>query len=239
MALLSFLLLGMLLAFAASLSPWLLRTEELSLSLLSSSEASCCLGPEDRPLAPCGASYSPLVLHHEPCCDLLRTLANSSTALSGCLMLNARPLRPCQSCEPEHRLLQEQMRNLSLALQQENKTDSYRCAINILQCDRMQIVQRLNDSFEQIWEDSNCALCLRNEGEGLLNDSKDFMEMFNATMHCFEQNRLETTRIFSQEGNVSKVCTNCSTIYKDLNGLYSRMEKGNTLCVDIEDALSA
>ncbi|KAJ1151950.1 hypothetical protein NDU88_004729 [Pleurodeles waltl] len=219
----------------------LIQTEELSLSLLSASDAaaSFCLGPGDGPLVQCSSSYSPLLLQSEPCCDLLRSLANSSAALTGCLMLSARPLRPCRSCQPEYILLQELMHNLSLALEQENTTEISRCARNLLQCDRMQIVSRLNESFNQIWEDSNCALCLRNEGEGLRNDSIEFMERFNATMQCFEQNKLAVAPILSREGNYSKACTNCSKMYKDLTELYTQMEKANTLCIDIEDAMNS
>ncbi|XP_078504538.1 osteopetrosis-associated transmembrane protein 1 [Lissotriton helveticus] len=232
-------------ALLGSASGWnqyvssLTQTEELSLSLLSASDAAAfCLGPGDGPLVQCSSS-SPFMLQPEPCCDLLRSLANSSAALTACLMLSARPPRPCQSCQPEYSLLQEQMNNLSLALEQENTTEISRCARNLLQCDRMQIVARLNNSFNQIWEDSNCAQCLRNEGEGLRNDSIEFMEKFNATMQCFEQNKLVVTHIPFQEGNYSKVCTNCSKMYKDLTELYAHMQEGNTLCIDIEDAMNS
>lgn len=42
---------------------------------------------------------------------------------------------------------------------------------------------------------------------------------------------------FSQQGNYTELCKNCKNGYKELNELYSGMEKNATMCIDIEDAV--
>lgn len=41
------------------------------------------------------------------------------------------------------------------------------------------------------------------------------------------------------QGNYSELCVECKTSYKVLNDLYSNMSKNKSLCIDVEDAVSA
>lgn len=82
------------------------------------------------------------------------------------------------------------------------------------------------------------------------------MAILNQSLTCFEQYQvisngslrsiqaqfkqiLEFENIlFSKQKNHSELCKDCKTSYKRLNELYGRMEKNQTLCIDIEDAVS-
>lgn len=44
--------------------------------------------------------------------------------------------------------------------------------------------------------------------------------------------------IFLTQGNHTELCKNCKNTYRRVNELYSGMEKNNTMCIDIEDAVS-
>lgn len=48
---------------------------------------------------------------------------------------------------------------------------------------------------------------------------------------------LLTFSVFKQ-GNHSELCKDCKLSYKRLDDLYSRMDENQTLCIDIEDAVS-
>lgn len=41
----------------------------------------------------------------------------------------------------------------------------------------------------------------------------------------------------SFQGNQTELCKNCKGIYGDLNKLYSKFDKSQTLCIDMEDSV--
>ncbi|KAK7907749.1 hypothetical protein WMY93_016361 [Mugilogobius chulae] len=84
-------------------------------------------------------------------------------------------------------------------------------------------------NLEEIWEKSNCQNCISSDSPNLTNDTLYFLTMLNQTYNCFDQ---------YQQGNHTELCKNCKKTYQELNVLYSDMEKNNTMCIDIEDAMN-
>ncbi|XP_075453683.1 osteopetrosis-associated transmembrane protein 1 isoform X2 [Ascaphus truei] len=196
--------------------PRSLWAEELSLSLLPSYS----LAPD--------LSQDPAI-----CARLLVDYANSSAALSGCLVRRARPVRLCQGCYLEYVQLRAIMKSIADPLQ--NKTLS--CETSLLQSDRVQVVVILNDFFEQTWTDSKCMMCLQNDSRDLLNSTIEFMNLFDELNDCFEKNMQPAGQL--QQGNNPGICKNCSEGYKKLNVLYSKLEHEKVLCIDLEDAMNS
>ncbi|MEQ2253645.1 hypothetical protein ILYODFUR_034450, partial [Ilyodon furcidens] len=71
--------------------------------------------------------------------------------------------------------------------------------------------------------------CVTKDLKGRSNDTLYFLTLLNQTVTCFEKYK---------QGNLTEVCKNCEVTYKGLNELYSGMEKNNTLCIDLEDAMN-
>ncbi|KAB0393754.1 hypothetical protein E2I00_016140 [Balaenoptera physalus] len=154
------------------------------------------------------------------CRELLLDFANSSAELTGCLVRGARP----------------------------NSSESHNCARSLLMADRMQIVVILSEFFNSTWQKANCANCLTNKSEELSNSTVYFLNLFNHTLTCFENNLQGSAHSLLQLRNYSEVCKNCREAYKTLSSLYCEMQKmnelenkaesGTHLCIDVEDAMN-
>ncbi|XP_053315927.1 osteopetrosis-associated transmembrane protein 1 [Spea bombifrons] len=193
-----------------------LWAEELSLSLLPSyySARSFSDGPE-------------------VCSHLLIEFANSSAALSECLVKNARPVRLCQKCRHEYVQLRAVMDNIT---QKQNNTDI--CAQLLLQSDRVHVLVILNEFFQNTWEDSKCDDCLENNSTQIKNSTTEFMQLYDKLNNCFN-NSMKKPEFQKLEGNYSRVCQNCNVSYRSLNALYSKLELSKALCIDLEDAMNS
>ncbi|XP_048349226.1 osteopetrosis-associated transmembrane protein 1 isoform X2 [Sphaerodactylus townsendi] len=202
--------------------------QPLSLKLMQEAEDLSLLGSRDL------AELEP------ECRELLTAFANSSMKLTGCLVRSARPVRLCQNCFRQFREINEQLENITRAVG--NFSDSSKCSSSLLMSDRLQIVLILSTFFNDTWEKANCANCLKNNSEGLSNNTVMFLALFNASLTCFEHN-LQA----QEDSNYTQVCKNCSVTYKNLNALYKRMqeskqehdaEEQSHLCIDVEDAMN-
>ncbi|XP_001511508.2 osteopetrosis-associated transmembrane protein 1 [Ornithorhynchus anatinus] len=181
------------------------------------------------------------------CRALLVLFARSSARLTDCLGRGARPVRVCQTCYPLFREVVGSMENISRAAGPGNASESHNCARSLLMSDRMQIVVILSEFFNTTWQEANCANCLMNNSEGLSNSTIHFLDLFNITMTCFEQN-LQGGESSLQLRNYTDVCKNCRESYKSLSALYAEMQKrndhenkaehGTHLCIDVEDAMN-
>ncbi|XP_038616826.1 osteopetrosis-associated transmembrane protein 1 [Tachyglossus aculeatus] len=212
--------------------PWAPRlpaAEDLWLSLLRGE------GPDPDPPDP------------PDCRALLVLFARSSARLTDCLVRAARPVRLCQACYPLFQEVVASMDNISRAAGPGNASESHSCARSLLMSDRMQIVVILSEFFNTTWQEANCANCLMNNSEGLSNSTIHFLDLFNITMACFEQN-LQGGESNLQLRNYTDVCKNCREAYKSLSALYAEMQKrndheskaehGTHLCIDVEDAMN-
>ncbi|XP_053566582.1 osteopetrosis-associated transmembrane protein 1 [Bombina bombina] len=168
------------------------------------------------------------------CSQLLPEFANVSAALSGCLVLRARPARLCQGCYQNYVQLVGIMQKINQKFQ--NTSDS--CAKSLLQSDRVQLLVIMNEFFEQTWSDSKCTQCLEKNSTAMLTSTIKFMALFDEVNTCFHNN-MQAPSVYVQQRNLSRVCANCSAIYKNLSALYSELENANELCIDLEDAMNS
>ncbi|XP_067402662.1 osteopetrosis-associated transmembrane protein 1 [Emydura macquarii macquarii] len=176
------------------------------------------------------------------CRELLLGFANSSVGLAGCLVRSARPVRLCRSCYRHFQSVTEQLENITRAVGNSSESN---CAKSLLMSDRVQIVVILSQFFNSTWEKANCANCLKNNGEGLSNNTIEFLDLFNASLRCFERN-FQGPSINLVAGNSTEVCRNCNVTYRNLNTLYNKMQtmtgegRGHRthLCIDVEDAMN-
>ncbi|XP_047618122.1 osteopetrosis-associated transmembrane protein 1 [Phacochoerus africanus] len=212
----------------------LLEVEDLSLALLQGGR----LGPLSLP---------PDLPDLDPeCRELLLDFAHSSSELTGCLVRSARPVRLCQTCYLLFQQVANKMDNITRAVG--NSSESHGCARSLLMADRMQIVVILSEFFNSTWQKANCANCLTNKSEELSNSTVYFLNLFNDTLTCFENNLQGSTHSVLQLRNYSEVCEKCREKYKTLSSLYSEMQKmnelenkaesGTHLCIDVEDAMN-
>ncbi|KAM6279160.1 osteopetrosis-associated transmembrane protein 1 [Porphyrio hochstetteri] len=179
------------------------------------------------------------------CRRLLVAFAEGSAALTGCLGRRARPVRLCQACHHHYGRLLAQYGNITRAVG--NSTESHNCAKSILTSDRLQIVVTLSQFFNETWEAANCANCLKNNSEGLSNSTVEFLDLFNKSLTCFEQN-VQGQTVYLSPNNYTEVCKNCNETYKILNDLYNHLQRMNKqggesghsahLCIDVEDAMN-
>ncbi|XP_007939020.1 osteopetrosis-associated transmembrane protein 1 [Orycteropus afer afer] len=212
----------------------LLEVEDFSLSLLQGGGLAPLSLPPDLP------DLDP------ECRELLLDFANSSVELTGCIVRSARPVRVCQTCYSLFQQVANKMDNISRAVR--NTSESHSCARSLLMADRVQIVVILSEFFSSTWREANCANCLTNNSQELSNSTVYFLELFNRTLTCFEQNLQESSHSLLQPRNYSEVCKNCLTAYKTLSSVYNDMQKmnelenkaesGKHLCIDVEDAMN-
>lgn len=212
----------------------LLEVEDLPLSLMRGG----ALGPLSLP--PDLPDLNP------ECREMLLDFANSSAELTRCLVRSARPVRLCQTCYPLFQQVAGKMDIISRAVGNTSETPS--CARSLLMADRMHIVVLLSEFFNTTWQKANCANCLTNNSEELSNSTVSFLNLFNQTLSCFESNLQGSTHSLLPPRNYSEVCKSCCENYKNLNSLYSEMQKmnelknkaepGTHLCIDVEDAMN-
>ncbi|KAM9676269.1 osteopetrosis-associated transmembrane protein 1 isoform 2-T2 [Dama dama] len=173
----------------------LLEVEDLSLALLQGGRMGPLSLPPDLP------DLDP------ECRELLLDFGNSSAELTGCLVRGARPVRVCQTCYPLFQQVANKMDNISRAVG--NSSESHSCARSLLMADRMQIVVILSEFFNSTWQKANCANCLTNKSEELSNSTVYFLNQFNHTLTCFENNlQMNITRkLWSRTFNCSVPCS--------------------------------
>lgn len=160
------------------------------------------------------------------CLDLLRIFGQRYVASVNCLVPAARPVKVCQNCFSSYGGLQDIYTNIS---SDQMGPGNVSCRDSLLRSDRLMLVYLLYSNLEDVWERSNCDNCIAKDFRSLTNDTLYYMATLNLTITCFEK---------YQQGNHSELCKNCKSTYKDLNELYGRMERNQTMCIDIEDAMN-
>ncbi|KAK2856175.1 hypothetical protein Q5P01_004910 [Channa striata] len=159
------------------------------------------------------------------CSELLGVFGQRYVAHVNCLVPAARPVKVCQNCFSSYGGLVSVYSNISTELGPGNVS----CRDNLLRMDRLMLVYLLYSNSLDVWTKSKCQHCVTDKFQGLTNSTLYFMAILNQTLTCFEKYK---------QGNHSEICKNCNSSYKGLNELYSRMEKNQSLCIDIEDAMN-
>lgn len=161
---------------------------------------------------------------NEYCIELLRIYGQRYVTFANCLVFYARPVKVCQNCYTDFNSLKEIYRNISSGQGPGNVS----CHDSLTRSDRLMLLYTLYSNLEDIWTSADCDQCLTEHEEALTNDTRYFMATLNQSFSCFEQ----------YQKNHSELCKDCKARYKRLNELYSKMEKNQTLCIDIEDAMN-
>lgn len=161
------------------------------------------------------------------CNELLHIFGQRYVTYVNCLVPAARPVKVCQNCFSSFESLNDTYENIS---SNDVGPGNVSCRDSLLRSDRLMLVFLLFNNLRDIWTKSNCDSCIiKVPHYNLTNDTLYFLATLNHTLSCFEK---------YQQGNKTELCTNCKTAYKGLNDLYSGMEKNQTLCIDIEDAMN-
>lgn len=160
------------------------------------------------------------------CSEVLHLFGQRYVAYVNCLVPAARPVKVCQNCFSSYGGLLNIYKNIS---SDQVGPGNVSCKDSLLRSDRLMVVYLLYSSLEDLWGKSNCDNCITNGFQSLTNDTLYFMYTLNQTLTCFEK---------YQQGNHTELCKNCKSPYRDLNELYSRMEKNQTMCIDIEDSMN-
>ncbi|XP_029591594.1 osteopetrosis-associated transmembrane protein 1 isoform X1 [Salmo trutta] len=160
------------------------------------------------------------------CVALLAIFGQRYSTYVNCLVSAARPVKVCQNCYGTYGNLMEIYTNISDQMGPGNVS----CRDSLLRSDRLMLVFLLYSNLEDIWTASECNRCVSQRHHSLTNDTLYFMETLNQSLSCFEK--------YQKQGNHSELCTECKATYRELNELYSRMEKNHTLCIDIEDSMN-
>ncbi|XP_060907940.1 osteopetrosis-associated transmembrane protein 1 [Labrus mixtus] len=159
------------------------------------------------------------------CNDLLHLFGQRYVVYVNCLVPAARPVKVCQNCYSSYDNLTETYENISDQMGPGNET----CRDSLLRSDRLMLVYVLYSNLEDLWTKSDCKSCITKGYESLTNDTLYFMDILNHTLSCFEK---------YSPGNHTELCKSCKNTYSQLNDLYSGMEKNQTLCIDLEDAMN-
>ncbi|KAG8011346.1 Dynein regulatory complex protein 1 [Nibea albiflora] len=160
------------------------------------------------------------------CSELLHIFGQRYVAYVNCLVPAARPVKVCQSCFSSYGSLTEIFSNIS---SDQMGPGNVSCRDSLLRSDRLMVVYVLYENLHDLWEKSDCNNCISKGFQNLTSDTLYFMNTLNLTLTCFEQ---------YQQKNKSELCANCKADYRNLNVLYSGMEKNKTMCIDIEDAMN-
>ncbi|GAA6228789.1 osteopetrosis-associated transmembrane protein 1 [Lates japonicus] len=160
------------------------------------------------------------------CSDLLLIFGQRYVAYVNCLVRAARPVMVCQNCSAGYSSLVDMYTNIS---SDQVGPGNVSCRDSLLHSDRLMLVFQLYNNLKNLWDSSGCKNCITAGLQSPTNDTLYFMATLHQTTSCFDK---------YQHGNHTELCKNCKNTYKDLNELYSRMEKNQTLCIDIEDAMN-
>ncbi|CAG5927980.1 unnamed protein product [Menidia menidia] len=162
----------------------------------------------------------------EYCSELLHVFGQRYVTYVNCLVPAARPVKVCQNCYSSYGSLVAIYTNIS---SDQMSPGNVSCKRSLLRSDRLMLVYQMYSDLEDLWEKSDCSHCITDAYRSLTNDTMFFMTTLNQTLTCFEKYK---------QGNHTELCKSCKGTYKGLNDLYSRMEKEQTLCIDIEDAMN-
>ncbi|KAM3602453.1 uncharacterized protein V6R79_004457 [Siganus canaliculatus] len=160
------------------------------------------------------------------CSELLHLFGQRYVAYVNCSVSAARPVKVCQKCFSSYASLVEIYTNIS---SNQMGPGNVSCRDSLLRSDRLMLVFLLYTNLENLWKLSACDNCITEDFQSLTPDMLYFMATLNQTIMCFDK---------YQQGNHTELCKNCKSTYSGLNELYSRMEKNQTMCIDIEDSMN-
>ncbi|XP_023211494.1 osteopetrosis-associated transmembrane protein 1-like isoform X1 [Centruroides sculpturatus] len=167
------------------------------------------------------------------CTEILKNLAQMSSAFISCFVIHSRPITACIACYKEYihfRDIREQLYN---------KSDKYNCQKQLLNQDRIQIVGTTCNFILNTWYTANCDNCFKvidDDKEILSNESLHFINISHSLDECFKNySKTEKGKIVN-----STVCHSCKDLYHKVNNAYRKLSMAldNNVCADILDKIN-
>ncbi|KAL2082071.1 hypothetical protein ACEWY4_021889 [Coilia grayii] len=160
------------------------------------------------------------------CLSLLRIFGERYVNYVKCLVSYTRPVQICEKCYTNFNNLKEIFANISSDAM---GPDNVSCVDSLIRFDRLMLVYNLYHKQLDIWESAACSQCLTTDQRSLNETTLYFLTVLNRSASCFDKHK---------QGNHSELCKECKAPYHTLSELYNRMEKNQTLCIDLEDKMN-
>ncbi|XP_046393295.1 osteopetrosis-associated transmembrane protein 1 [Ischnura elegans] len=168
------------------------------------------------------------------CADIQTKFALAAQEFTYCSISNARPITFCEKCVASYL-------NVSMAHQEilKGKDNSINCRDQLINVDRLQIIETLNANIEKLWSRGECNRCFEESANGsttsnLNNVTKTFQMMNSVVAKCIKDN---------QPKDKPDICVICRDSYEKLNEFYNELkisEKSpSRICMDIVDSMNA
>lgn len=182
---------------------------------------------------------SPLLYSGIPsdqCQNLLSVYGEAVGNYDKCVAQFARPVRMCTECYEQFEKFNNAYNSLDKNVDINNKT----CKSELVNKDRLQIVQTVYADGYSLWESAKCHNCLKGSGEDLQlnNITRDFMKLYYVFFTCV-MNQTDDQGV----RNNSAACKTCQKSYDKLNNYYENhmgnRNKGDwKLCMDVIDSMN-
>lgn len=165
------------------------------------------------------------------CEEILEDLSTKASNFTYCVTSNARPITMCRKCFEFYNQFDSVYQNIS-------KNNDNDCQNELLNRDKVMIVQTVYQYIDSLWIKAQCENCLtRNSNETLLsNETLVFFVKLDNVNQCILQNKAEEYN----STNIKDVCGQCRDSYVDLNMHYDSLNTkfNNEVCMDIVDAMN-
>ncbi|CAG0898289.1 unnamed protein product [Darwinula stevensoni] len=182
------------------------------------------------------------------CEDLLKYFSHAVSEFTHCAVRFARPIHLCEKCVQQY-LNVSQAHHAIIMEQDENSGEG--CISELLNADRIQIVETSFQFTMNLWEKAACDNCFEKYGNGTLttdlnNVTKSFMAQYKKMLACL-QNQTEVLGVHgigpdTWSGKTRNVtCDRCQDSYRALNYIYADVLgdiDADHICMDIVDAMN-
>lgn len=164
------------------------------------------------------------------CQELLNSFAKYTSDYTMCTMMNARPIKVCENCIDMYLDVHKSYNQL---LKLYDEFDN-QCKEEILNLDRLQVVDKGYRFVEDLWHKASCSECFKKDEHGatisnLTDTTVKLISLSDNTKACISNHENST-------GNSSQtICNECKDEYLELNNYYNRHR---TRCMDIVDLVN-
>ncbi|KAL5251515.1 hypothetical protein ACHWQZ_G017024 [Mnemiopsis leidyi] len=165
----------------------------------------------------CSAALFETRLDQE-CSKLQLQFATASSDFTTCLGKNTKPVRICVTCFDNYQVLNSSFFNI---------TTNQNCSNLLLQSDNAMVIQRLWDSYANMWSSALCDTC-----SGLTeNRTHEFRNKTDEVLDCFWQNEKQHTP--------ELICGECNKKYDELLNLFKSLQSYGYACADLADSMNS
>lgn len=175
---------------------------------------------------------------YENCNAFIVEFAKQASLFINCSIVNARPFRFCEGCVAHY----EKAKTVYNDIKKNDETKS-NCRKQLLDSDRVQVINSVYADFEQIWNSADCNNCFVSDSitedingtvkSTLRQTTKHFLELYKNFTHCIPKNITN---------NNSTICKDCAIYYNQMNSVFDKLLNDKTspqhVCMDIVDMMN-